>query len=646
MSLVVAYHAGVERLPGGFVGVDVFFVISGYLITKLLIDEADRDGNIQLGQFWARRMRRILPMSLLVVVVTTVAGLFMLEPGRARELATVALGAVGFCANFVLYFTTDNYLSGVRPPSPLQHYWSLAIEEQFYLIWPLILFGVIKFGRTRWKAWLAGVVVVIGGASLAYSIIVTPSHREVGFYLPHARIWEILVGAGLALFGTNVFRIPVMLRTVAGWLGLIFILWSAVSFNSETVFPGSAALLPVLGTVAVLAAVETAWGPQKVLSIAPAQRVGAWSYSIYLWHWPVLVLVESRFGLQSGLGKLALVYVCVLLSVASYTFVEQPTRRHAWLAFRPWRSLTAGAVAISVGLTGGVVLFAVAPRLDARSAALGSPAVSFEDITPSVGNANSSTQITVPPSAVVAPSRKDVDVLLLGDSTMAALRWFEQGNVSLVGFNYTLDAESCRRISYPSCFGREKRTPKNAVHALEDFEGPLDYVVLMAGYDSSVQRVGEEFKRIAATARAKDVTLIILSYRESLKFPSPGSRGKRSIYADFNKILRDVVAEEGSQDLFIADWNSFSWGRTEWFSRDGIHLSIEGAVALGWFISNVVASVADNPCPFTETYPCPFPGMLDPRIELMTRFNVTDTDVQCYEDGAKRKRVCTRDRRL
>ncbi|MHB1129977.1 MAG: acyltransferase family protein [Ilumatobacteraceae bacterium] len=637
VGLVVAYHAGVGQLSGGFIGVDVFFVISGYLITKLLIDEAGRDGNIHLLNFWARRIRRIVPMSLLVVVVTVIAGLFMLEPGRARELANVALGAVGFCANIVLYFTTDDYLSGVTPPSPLQHYWSLAVEEQFYLIWPLILFGIIKIGRTRWKVWLAGVVVVMGGASLVFSIVVTPTQRGIGYYMPHARIWEILAGAGLALLGAHIFKIPTQVRALIGWLGLGFILWSAVSFNSGTIFPGSAALLPVLGTVAVLAAVETSWGPQKVLSIAPAQRVGAWSYSIYLWHWPVLVLVEARFGTPSGWVRLGLVAASVLLSVVSYTFVEQPVRRHEWLLSRPWRSLTAGAVAISVGLTGGMILFAVAPRLDARSEEFATPAVSLEEGAKPEG--------VVQPSTKVKPARKEIDVLLLGDSTMAALRWFEQGTVGLEGFNYQLDAESCRRIADWSCYGREKRVPKSAVRALEDFEGTLDYVVLMAGYDSTIKRIGEEFRHFIDAARAKDVKLVILNFKESLKFPSPGSRGKRSIYADFNKVLQDVVTEDGSNDLIIADWNSFSWAKAEWFRTDGIHLKIEGAVALGWFISHVVASVSDNPCPFTENYPCAIPEMIDPRIDLMEEFNVTDTQVQCYEDGASRKRVCTRDRR-
>ncbi|MEO5973583.1 MAG: acyltransferase family protein [Ilumatobacteraceae bacterium] len=644
--LVVAYHYGVEQIGGGFVGVDVFFVISGFLITKLLIDEAARDGNIHLSNFWARRIRRIIPMSLLVVVVTVIAGLYMLEPGRARELSTVALGAVGFCANFVLYFTTGNYLSGVTPPSPLQHYWSLAIEEQFYLFWPLILFAVIKLGRTHWKKWIAVVVAVLGASSLMYSIAITPKHPELGYYMPQARIWEILAGAGLAVLGTQILKVPQRLRAVVGWLGLSLIMWSAVSFNTETAFPGWAALLPVLGTVGVLAAVETEWGPQKILRIAPAQHVGAWSYSLYLWHWPVLVLVESRFGIPSVPTKLALFVACLLLSVATYTYIEQPTRRHVWLSIRPWRSVIAGVTAIAIGLTGALALYEVAPRLDARSLALATPSSPAEVSAGSGNLVRPTTKVPEPAPIKVVRSKNLVNVLLLGDSTMAALRWFEQGTVSLDGFNFKLDAESCRRISDSSCYGREKRKPTSALSALKEFEGPLDYVILMAGYDSSVKRVDDELKRFIEEVHFMDVKLIILNFKESLKFPSPGSRGKRSVYADFNKILRDLVAADDSGDVVIADWNLFSWGKSQWFLRDGIHLSIEGSVALGWYISHLVANAADNSCPFSDIYPCAVPEMIDPRIDLMTEFDVQDTEIQCYEDGAKRKPVCTRDRRL
>jgi len=227
----------------------------------------------------------------------------------------------------------------------------------------------------------------------------------------------------------------------------------------------------VLGTVAVLAAVGTSWGPEKLLSIAPAQHIGAWSYSLYLWHWPVLVLVEARFGTPSGWAKLWLVLASVLFSAATYTLVEQPIRRHQWLLSRPRRSLTAGAVAMAVGLSAGVAVFAIAPRLDSRSEAFATMVAPSRDEPTSGGLVRPSTKITVSTSTTVMREQNEVDVLLLGDSTMAALRWFEQGTVGLVGFNYVLDVESCRKIADWPCFGREKRTPKNAVRTVEEFEG-------------------------------------------------------------------------------------------------------------------------------------------------------------------------------
>ena len=633
VGLVIAYHYGLDQLPGGFIGVDVFFVISGFLITKLLIDEVSQTGKISFSNFWARRIRRIVPMSFAVIVVTVIAGLYLLNSEQARQLTTVALGAMGFSANFVLYFTTEAYLSGVTLPSPLQHYWSLAIEEQFYLIWPLVLFAALKISPKHWKAILAFFVVVIGLASLTFSIVTTSSNPSAGYYFPHTRIWELLAGAGLALAGANIFRVATLLRAIVGWIGLGSIIWSAVSFNSQTVFPGAAALIPVIATTAVIAAGGAQWGPSKLLSIAPAKRIGAWSYSLYLWHWPVLILTEYRFGTLSGWTKLLLLGATILLSAATYSMIEQPFRRHRWLSARSGRTLLAGTVAIAIGLSSGVVVFATSNQSDAP----------LNDV------ASTETPLQVEPTPVdttqqlpkLERTEKAVNALLLGDSTMAALRWFEQGSVGLSGFSYVLDAESCRKIADPSCAGREKRTPKTAVQTVADFEGPLDYIVFMGGYDSSVKRFNDELQSFIQEAKANGLKVIFLDFKESLEFPAPGSKGKRSIYAEFNDILREVVAKNQTNDLFLVEWNLFSSGRSNWFRRDGIHLTLEGAVALGWLISHAVANVADNKCPFTDTYPCTIPAALDPGFDLMKIFDVTSTKTKCYEDGLSRERVCT-----
>ncbi len=317
VGLVVLNHAGVPWLSGGYIGVDVFFVISGFLITQLLIDEAGESSSIDLRNFWARRARRILPMSILVTLATVVAGLFMLEPGKIRELSAVGLGALGFCANIVLFFRTSDYLSGVTAPSSLRHFWSLAVEEQFYLLWPVVVFGAVKYGKANWKKWLVGVGVVAGAASLITSILITKGHPGAGYYLPYSRFWEISAGALLALAGARFDKFPNLVRAIGGWIGLVAIVVAAVIFSEKTVFPGYAALLPIVATVLMLVAGSAKFGPISLLSIDPLQLLGARSYSLYLWHWPLLVLIEARFGTPSAWGKAWIVVAALVLSAIS-----------------------------------------------------------------------------------------------------------------------------------------------------------------------------------------------------------------------------------------------------------------------------------------------------------------------------------------
>ncbi len=645
VGLVVLNHAGVPWLPGGYIGVDVFFVISGFLITKLLIDEAGEHNSIDLLNFWARRARRILPMSILVALLTVAAGLFMLEPGKVRELSAVGLGALGFCANIVLFFRTSDYLSGVTAPSPLRHFWSLAVEEQFYLLWPLIVFVTVKFGRSHWKKWLLGVGVVTGAASLAASILITRGNPGAGYYLPHARFWEISAGALLALAGSHVYKIPSMLRAVAGWIGLVAVIGTAVWFTEKTIFPGYAALLPVVATVFILIAGGAKFGPVSLLSLWPLQSLGARSYSLYLWHWPLLVLIEARFGLPPARGKALIVVAAILLSAISYRVVENPVRHNTWLSSISVRSLSAAGIALSLSLSAVVVLFAVAPKIDAGAMQMAEAQAAQAALENQEPQAAAISEVAPIESQVVLPLVKPVNVLLLGDSTMASLRWFKDATKSLSGFTYTLDAESCRRISEWSCFGREMRTPKNVVTVLEESTESFDAVVLMVGYDSSAKKIGDEYKDLIEVVVAKNLKMIVLTYKESLNFPAPGTNGKRSVYADFNTVVRETVARD-PQHFALADWNAHSAGQKLWFRSDGIHLSIIGALALGAFISTAVAENTDNPCPFVAVYPCSSANNLPQETDFLTKFNVADTKIYCYEDGKSRRKVCGEKRRL
>lgn len=354
--LVLLYHLHVGGVSGGYVGVDAFFVVSGFLITGLLGREIASGGNVRLHEFWARRMRRIMPMALLVVVLTVVFGYMVLEPGRKDELMPIAFGAVGFCANIVLFYRTDDYLAGATLPSPMQHYWSLGVEEQFYLVWPLLVWLIARLARGRWKLVLGVVCVLLLAASLAESIRVSYHHHGAGYFLPQTRVWELLIGAALSLVAV---RLPKLLAGALGWLGLATIVYAALTFDEETVFPGYLALVPVLGAAAVIVAADSPWGPHRLLRQRPLQWLGLWSFSLYLLHFPIIVLIEARWGVLSWVGQVLVGLGCVALSAVTYRLVEAPLRWNPWLSVRPRRTVLASFAALAVLFSTGVTVQAL-----------------------------------------------------------------------------------------------------------------------------------------------------------------------------------------------------------------------------------------------------------------------------------------------
>ena len=183
------------------------------------------------------------------------------------------------------------------------------------------------------------------------------------------------------------------------------------------------------------------------------------------------------------------------------------------------------------------------------------------------------------------------------------------------------------------------------VTTLKNLDKPVDLIVLMAGYDSSVNKIADEFKKLFEVIRSKNTPVIVLTYRESLNFPTPGSRGKKSLFAEFNSKLRTAVASDSSGLMSIAEWNVYSAGQPSWFTTDGIHLKVKGALALGAFISTSVAMATDNPCPYANAYPCESMNNLKQSTDFLTQFNAKETKIHCYEDGKSRKKTCTADRR-
>jgi peptidoglycan/LPS O-acetylase OafA/YrhL len=338
--LVIADHLLGDPV-GGFIGVDVFFVISGFLITGLLLREGERRGRISLREFYARRVRRILPVALLVLAATVVASHLVLLPSRAAAAWHDALWAGGFLANVHMAQVGTDYFAQGLPPSPLQHYWSLSVEEQFYVVWPLLLLVLFALGRrlgwlTR-RATLAVLAAAITLGSLLWSVHLTATAPTDAYFSTATRAWELSLGALVALSARTLVRLPTWLRASAGWAGLAGIAAGAALISESTPFPGSAALLPVVATGVVLAAGNPRGGPGASLALGNpvVQYVGNISYSLYLWHFPCIVLATAYFGVGGVPFYVAAGVLPALLSVLSFHLLEEPVRRSRWLSAKP-----------------------------------------------------------------------------------------------------------------------------------------------------------------------------------------------------------------------------------------------------------------------------------------------------------------------
>ncbi len=365
--LVVASHVfGFPR--GGYVGVDVFFVVSGFLITGLLLREHARSGRISLREFYARRARRLLPAAVLVLAVTNVAASLVFAGERAGQTLRDALWSLGFLANVHFAAIGTDYFDQARPPSPVQHYWSLAVEEQFYLLWPMLLLGLLLFAGRRRRTLLL-LIAGLSAASLAWSVLRTSADATAAYFSTPARAWELGAGAllAVALHCGALPRLTARTGSVLTWVGLAGIGAAALLYDTRTPFPGVAAALPVAGAALVLLGGTTA-RRNHLLANVVSSYLGRISYSLYLWHWPVLILAAALLPAGPALVGTVLALALVLAALCHH-LVEEPIRRSGWLSRpnpavrrhtsrRPAR--TAAVTATAVLLLGGWVLPAVA----------------------------------------------------------------------------------------------------------------------------------------------------------------------------------------------------------------------------------------------------------------------------------------------
>ncbi len=373
--LVLLFHAGVPGFSGGFVGVDVFFVLSGYLITRSLVMEAERTGGIRFGEFFARRLRRLLPAAALVLAVTAAAVRFVLPETMWRDFASDIIGAALYVSNWLFLTRSVDYLAEDVLPSPVLHFWSLSIEEQFYVIWPLIIaVAAVVAARRRWnvrRVALSLLLVLIVLPSFAYA-----NHRlgvspAAAFFDTGARLWELGLGAIAALLPQPGWAARMKPAMVAGLRAacVVVLLGAVVLVAPTALWPGPAALLIVLPTSFL---VWSGGSPESrldaVLGWSPVQWVGARSYSIYLWHWPPIAIADAAAGGIEISTAILITVASILPAAWSYRYVEHPVRYSAGLRRSSGLSLSVGANLTGVGVAAGALLL------------LGSYAVSFDDL--------------------------------------------------------------------------------------------------------------------------------------------------------------------------------------------------------------------------------------------------------------------------
>jgi peptidoglycan/LPS O-acetylase OafA/YrhL len=350
VSLVVAWHLWPDAVPGGFVGVDVFFAISGFLITTLLLREVEATGRISLRGFWARRARRILPAALTVIGACAGATALLVPVTDWQHFFGDFRASSLYIQNWHLAAAAVDYFHASDGPSPVQHFWSLAVEEQFYLVWPVVVLAVVAVTRRRWA--LAVVLGAITLSSLVYSIVHTAANPADAYFATTTRGWELGAGALLALLPQRE-RSPAVVRAALSWIGLAAILVAAFAYSTATAFPGIAAALPVLGAVAVIRAGAPAGrgAPTALFSLRPLQRLGDVSYAVYLWHWPLIVLAPYALGRElDTTTRIAIVMLTLLLSLLSKTAIEDPVRRSRTLTAHGGRWTFAAAAAASLAV--------------------------------------------------------------------------------------------------------------------------------------------------------------------------------------------------------------------------------------------------------------------------------------------------------
>ena len=438
--LVLIYHA--DYLPGGYIGVDIFYVISGYLITNLLLRELEQTRRLEFMAFYARRFKRLLPASFVVVITTGIVGWILLPNSYRADFGRDLIAASTYISNFLFALWDADYQNLGSTPSPFIHFWSLAVEEQFYLFWPILI--LICF-RMKGRTGVFYGVLTVALTSFLFSLYLTERSPVWSFYILPTRAWEMASGA-LILFASKRLREGFFNRPQLGLLSIVLISFSTFLFNETTSFPGTAALLPVIATALLILSREN-WPPfLDVLSRFPlTQWLGKISYPLYLWHWPVLVIPEISLSRALRLHEL-IPAICLILLLSELTnrFIEEPLRYSSLATKKIFlASLAATLLSVTLGI--------------AISASYSSSITSSSGFTFDIDEVRSKPKnnldgchihvgVTIAPKCEYGSTNSEKTIVLYGDSHAA--QWLPA--LDIIGRQYGMRIVSLTKSACPS----------------------------------------------------------------------------------------------------------------------------------------------------------------------------------------------------
>lgn len=577
---VLLYHGGATWMRGGFLGVDLFFVLSGYLITTLLLAEWGRNGNISLRRFWGRRARRLLPALGAVLVAVALYALFIASASQLRSIRDDALASIGYVANWRFVFAKESYFAQFAAPSPLRHMWSLAIEEQFYLLWPFVLLLLL---RRRLKLRL--LAQVLGGAAIASALLMAVLYRSDAdpsriYYGTDTRAQALLVGATLAVLLFRVqlrsrnkappSQVPYVRAGVAGMVVLTPML-IAVLDTSGWMYRGGYLLVAIACAAIIAAAVQARRNVVRlILSPLPLRAIGKVSYGLYLWHWPLyLTITTDRTGLEGTALLLTRLAVTGAISIASYFFLEMPIRTGSWPTL-PRRALVA-VPALAAALALVFVLVPVVRHEEKRAVAVP----------------------TVTTSAVVTPPAR---VLMMGDSVAGTLYYgFDRAshaagvtvyNRSQAGCGVSAALVTTNKFAPPPTFCQAwlDRWPKYVdeirpvvsvvvfdIFVVQDLED--DGRELKFGTKASDKHLLTNLKRDVDALRSKGGKVVILTapYNHRLDQTTDWPEDHPERMDHWNDLLRRFVKQRRDPGVTLIDLNKY-------LSPDGVYTNtLDGA---------------------------------------------------------------------